>query len=252
MDMIAEKLDALVLRGVAARLSARSAIAKMMDRRPPPRTEAERIDAIKARSLAPRSCGPDMPVAPARGRMNALPPMAMVKTASGYDHQHVGFRGRDAAKARDVFDEMADQARRAGGHDPFTHRQKDAGRHYAALVERHSSVGLKGRSIEIQRGGSGSGRMDVMDLILDEGRVIERMRASVGDGWALEVTRQTKRRRTPLTFAELVDRVCLRGESLSEVLRACGWAVYGETVERLREGLASALDRMASASSQGG
>ncbi len=208
-------------------------------------TEADRLDAIRGAAVPPASCGPDMPVSPARGRLIALPLLATVRTNDGYDVAHVGYRGRDAARARDVWDEMADQARRAGGYDPFTARQKGAGRTYAALVERHQSVGLRGRSVETMHGRGGPASGGIMDLVLDEGRAIASMHAAIGDGWALEVRRQSKRRRVPLTVRELTDRVCLGGQTISAVLEACGWSVYGETRDWAQDALARALDRLA-------
>lgn len=244
--MLEREIEATVLRMVARRTEVVRAIASAMGLKDPTMGEGDRLATLKARAVAPETCGPDMPVAPARGRMVRVAPVAMQLTDEGWAPQHGGFRGRDAARAADVFDEMARQARRAGGDDPFTQRQKGAGRAYAALVERHSAVGLKGRSVETMlTGRSGRGGDGVMDIILDEGAEIAAMRSAVGDGWALVVVRQSKRKRTPLTVSELVDRVCLRGETVSAILDACGWSVYGESRDWARAALAEALDRMA-------
>lgn len=246
--MLEREIEATVLRMVARRTEVVRAITSAMGLKDPTMGEGDRLATLKARAVAPEACGPDMPVAPARGRMVRVAPVSMQLTAEGWAPQHGGHRGRDAARAADVFDEMARQARRAGGEDPFTPRQKAAGRIYAALVERHSAVGLKGRSIETMLTGRGGGGGDgVMDIILDEGAAIAAMRAAVGDGWALVVVRKSKRKRTPLSVAELVDRVCLRGETISDVLLACGWVKYGESVLWARTALADALDRMAGA-----
>ena len=43
----------------------------------------------------------------------------------------------------------------------------------------------------------------------------------------------------------LVDRVCLRGQSLSEVLDAHGWSRKTDHIEALRKALRAAMDRMA-------
>lgn len=246
MDMMRnEEMVRAAMARAAQRQRAVVAVARWLQIDLPPATEAERLDRIRAEGVPPASCGPDMPVAPARGRMIAFSPRAFVLTAKGYDMAHVGYRGRDAARARDVWDEMADQAKRAGGFDPFTARQKDAGRAYAALVERHQSVGLRGRSVETMQGRGGLATGGISEAVLKEGDTITAMQASIGDGWALEVRRQTKRRRAPLSVRELVDRVCLGGQTIGAVLQACGWSVKGETRDRAQDVLARALDRMA-------
>lgn len=238
-------IEATVLRMVALRADAVRALARHLGMDDPTGGEDDRLAEIKGRAVAPDACGPEIPMAPARGRMVEVRPVMMQMTDAGWQPQHGGYRGRNAARASDVFDEMGLQARRAGGAAPFTARQIAAGRAYAALVERHASVGIKGRSIETAGGSGTPGSGGIMDLIIDEGRAIASMQAAIGDGWALAVHRQGRRRRVPLTVRELVDRVCLRGETLSGVLEACGWSVYGETVTWAREALAGALDRMA-------
>ncbi len=248
--LISPGLHRAALRHLGRKLAALRMVARWEALDLPPATEADRIAALKARAVPPAACGPDMPAAPARGPLVALPPMAMVRTEDGYDLQHSGWRGRDAARARDVFDAMADQARRAGGAAPFTPRQVAAGRLYAVLVERHSCVGLKGRSVEVQRGTVSAGRADgVMDRILDEGRRIARMRAAAaaapGGGLALAVQRQRKAGRRAVAVADLVESVCLQGRALDHVLRAHGWACDAPARAQLQKALAAALDRMA-------
>lgn len=243
--MLERQINATVLRMVARRTDAVRAVARQFGLPDPTMGEEDRLAVLKAKAVAPESCGPDVPVAPARGRVVPVAPVVMRLTNDGWQPEHGGWRGRDASRAADVFDEMARQARRAGGEDPFTARQVAAGRLYAAMVERHSAVGLKGRSIETMLSGrSGRGGDGIMDAILDEGERIASMRAAIGDGWALAVVRQSKRQRTPLTVRELVDRVCLRGQTISEVLEACGWSVYGEAREWARTALADALERI--------
>lgn len=241
----ARNVDAAVLRIMARRQQAVVSICRQLGL-PSERTEAERILSIKAAALPPERCGPEIPAAPARGPMVAFAPMGMRRSEDGYTLAHAGFRGRDAARAADAFDLMARQAQRRGGALPFTPAQIHAGRVYAALVERHSSVGLKGVSVETMMSGRGGGGGEgFMDAVLAEGEAIERMRAAIGEGWALEITRKSRRKRLPLRLRELVDRVCLEGLTISDVLEGCGWGVYGETVIWARKALADALDRMA-------
>ena len=246
MDIALEMaVDGLVKEGLARHAGALRTVAAIMRVNLPGGTQQARVAALRARAVPPASCGGDMPTAPARGPLVAVPPLEVRLSDNGYDTAHVGFQGRDAARASDAFDRMADQARRAGGVDPFLAFHKLTARTYAALVERHSCVGLKGRSIETMLAGrSGGGGDGVMDLIIDEGRKIDAMRLAVGDGWALEVRRQGKRRRVPLSVLDLVDQVCLQNRTIGEVLRACGWSEKGETRAWAQASLSETLERM--------
>lgn len=204
--------------------------------------EDQRLQSMLDAARAPESCGPEIPVAPARGRVLSFAPQAVRPTATGYEVQHDGFRGRDAARAVDVFDVMLQQVARRGGEAPFTPGQIEAGRTYAMLVERHSSVGLRCISVESQRG-SGSAGGAFMDAVLAEGEVIRRMEAAIGMGLALEVQRETGARRD-IPIRRLVDMVCLEGRSVTAALKAHGWAVYGEIRAQAYAALGDALDRM--------
>jgi len=207
--------------------------------------EDQRLQTMLDAARAPESCGPEIPVAPARGRILAYAPQAVRPTATGYEVQHDGFRGRDAARAADVFDVMLQQVARRGGEAPFTPGQIEAGRTYAMLVERHSSVSLRCISIESQRG-SGSAGGAFMDAVLAEGEVIRRMEAAIGMGMALEVQRETGARRD-IPIRRLVDMVCLEGKSVTAALRAFGWPVYGGVRGQAYAALGDALDRMRTA-----
>lgn len=246
-------LEMASLRMVARRAEAVRSVSRQIGLRLVPADEGARLMAIKAAAVAPTRCGPEIMPAPARGPMVAFAPVEMRRTDDGYEPQHVGFRGRDAARAADAFDVMTDQARRRGGEVPFTRAQIDTGRYYAALDEAHSSHGLKGVSVEtmmVGRGGGAGG--GAMEAALHQRATLDRMRAAIGDGWALEVTRKSKRSRVPLTVRELVDLVCLHGLTISEVLRQRGWAVYAETVIWARSVLAAALSRMSDVRQDGG
>lgn len=247
-------IDAAVIRLTALRRGAIKVIARERGIVLWPETEHDRLKVEKDRlslmrtlARAPASCGPEIPVAPARGMVEPWAPQAVRATANGYEPQHVGFQGRDAARARDVFDLMAEQVLRRGGSAAFTPSQVDAGRRYAALVERHSSVGLKCVSVEAQeRAGKGSGG-SFMDAVLAEGEVIRRLEAAIGDGMALEVTRNRGGKRRGITTRRLVDLVCLEGRSVSDVLRAHGWTVHGDVLPKAYASLGQALSRMAEA-----
>ncbi|MBN8294967.1 hypothetical protein JI664_23575 [Rhodobacter sp. NTK016B] len=237
-------LNAAVDRLIGYRQGALKVIARERQIVLTPAKERDRLQLMKIKAHAPRSCGPEIPVAPARGVTLPYAPQAVRATANGYEPQHVGFEGRDAARAADVFDTMTLQARRRGGGDPLTPAQVDTGRRYGALVERHSSVGLKCVSVEAQDRSHGSGGGSYMDAVLAEGDVIRRMTAAIGTGFALEVTRNRGGKRRSITIRALVDMVCIEGLSVTDVLKKNGWAVYGELRGRAYGALGDALDRM--------
>lgn len=243
-------LDAVVTHLWALRRGAIKRAARELGLVPPveagPRYEARRLAAIKGRAGPPAQCGPEIQASPARGALRPVQTVAVRPTAEGYDVQHVGFQGRSAARASDVFDVMCDQARRRGGAAPLTGAQIDTARRYAALVERHSAVGLKCVSIETQGARSSGGGGGYMDAVLAEGEVIARMAAAVGDGVAVSVHRADGRV-VCLSARALVDAVCLEGRAVSSVLRGAGITVYGGVRVRAFEALGAALDRMARA-----
>lgn len=245
LDIDDAVLNAYVLRMVARWGDAARSVARARGLPPPLLTEAERVVAIKARAVAPERCGPEIPVAPARGPMVAFAPMEMRRTEDGYDLVHAGHRGRDAARAMDVWDQMARQARRAGGTDPFDQAQVATGRAYAALVERHAARGLRGVSVEtmaVGRGGAAGG--GYADAVLAEGRRLDALVQAIGGGVALEVRRVTRRARGVVTVRQLVDGLCVEGLTLANLLRRSGWDTNGATIETAREAVAAALDRM--------
>lgn len=209
--------------------------------------EAMRIEAVRAAGAVPETCGPAIPVAPARGPVRVFTATALYpKGTEEFEMKPAGFRGRQTMAVADAFDVMAARARSNGKGDPFTPGQVAMGRHYAALVESHSAGGVKCSSIEGTGGGTGNGG-DFMDAYLREGQELAAIRRKIGTGAAMVVRRQrpSKRgsRRT-ITDRALVDLVCVGGKTLAEVLDAHGWAKKGEAVAALRIALADALDRM--------
>lgn len=245
LDIEDTDLNAHVMRMVARRTEALRSIARAMDLAPPLLSEADRMAALKARAVAPARCGPEIPVAPARGPMVAFAPMEMRRSEDGYDLAHAGFRGRDAARAMDVWDYMARQARRAGGTEPFTRAQVATARAYAALVERHVARGLRGISVETMMAGrGGSGGQGFADAVLEEGRRIDRLVAAIGPGLALQVRRVSRRKRDVVTVRGLVDGLCLEGLTLAKLLRRARWDTNGATLDAARAAVAGALDRM--------
>jgi hypothetical protein len=246
LDIDEAALNAHVLRMVAWRNTALRSIARELGLPPPLLSEADRMADLKAQAVAPESCGPDMPMAPARGKLVAVKPMAMQMGEEGPVPVHTGWRGRDAARALDVWDTMARQARRAGGADPFTAAQVAAGRAYGALVERHEARGLRGVSVETMmagRGGPGVGGLS--EAVLKEGRRLDALRRAIGDGLALEVQRVSRRARGVLTVRALVDGICVEGLAIGPQLRRAGWSDRKtDVLAAARDAVARALDRM--------
>lgn len=220
------------------------------------RTAAERarLDAIKDQARAPERCGPEMIAQPAAGARVVFSPIGMIPVGKdGWAREHVGYRGRDAARAADAFDRMQaaeDRAARRGKRAPvelFTLEELGAGRRYAALVERHDAAGVRCSSVEAQRAqGSGSG--GYMDALLDEGRQIARLRRAIGTGEAMGLRRirpSVRGTRRGISDRSLVDGVCLSGRTVSEVLEAHGWAATSAAVRgAARVALKAALVRM--------
>lgn len=235
--------------------------------------EVARISGILAAATPPEACGPAMPVAPARGTMAVFRPrgiapggQAAVDTgymAPGEARPRMAMREADAfdAMMRRAIDAHAVQVAKAeaawtGSPDrfraprfvpPLSSSQIAIGRHYQALVERHTAGGVRCSSLEAQRGGGGGG--EFMDAYLAEAREIDALLRRIGDGAALVVRRVRPSARGgaaagAITDRALVDAVCLAGLSLAEVLRRHGWAPKGEHRVRLRTALAGALDRM--------
>lgn len=230
MDMSsAVQLNRLAAQLMLERAIALRRIARAHGRKPVP------ADQNRASAPVPLSCGTAIPLAPARPRLIAI--------KAELEDSHAPRPA--AARTGDIFDLMRDQAWRAGGADPFTTRQKWVARAYASLIEHHMGAGLKTQSIEtLMTGGGGGANGGIMDLLLDEGRQIEAMRAAAGDLFAFEVKRAGKHKRSGIPLLALVDAVCLLGQSPSQVLRDNGWPDNGQNCIKAHMALQSALDRM--------
>lgn len=209
--------------------------------------EAIGMSRVHLRAATPFECGPEVTAAPARGPMKVTTPRRLVGNASVRD----GYLGRKRMEEADVFDAMMkdarDRAERQGAEfvPPFTPGQIAMGRHYRALVERHDAGGMKCSALDAQRGdGAGGG---FMDAFMDEGREIARIHARIGEGQAMALRRirpSSRGSRRAITDRALIDMVCLSGMTLSEVLRAHGWAKSATVLEKCRTAICGTLDRM--------
>lgn len=225
---------------------------------------AEAVASILEAAAPPERCGPEMPIAPARGPMEAFQPREMVITDAGNPvSRRAGYLGRDAARVADAFDRMtlaaqkahAGAVRRAEARGdpipsfdaPFTHGQVSAARDYAALSERCQSHGLATASVETRGGGSGGngGREEAIFADFQRLRALHRR---IGEGLAKEVRRlrpsATGGKRRAIRARRLVDMVCLGDAVISDVLAAHGWAENARERSALRLSLCAALDRM--------
>lgn len=217
------------------------------------RAEDARVAEMRAVAQPPERCGSDMIGQPGAGARVAFSPMGLIPDGrDGWKREHVGWRGRDAARAADAFDRMQaaeDRAARRHGREAavlFTMDELGAGRRYAALVERHDAAGVRCSSIEAQRG-RGAGDGGYMDALIDEGRQIQRLRRAVGDDMAMGLRRirpSVRGTRSGITDRALVDGVCVGGLTVSEVLERHGWATSHRLREAARAALKAALHRM--------
>jgi len=214
------------------------------------RLEAERrrCEAMLRRAAPPEACGDAIPAAPARGPMTTWCPREVQATEAGnFRAVRVGYAGRTGARRADAFDRMTAAAKRARGAAgfvaPFTVAQVEAGRRYAALVERVEASGVKLASLE---GTGGGGSPDAREAaVLDDIRRLKRVRGRLGDAVAKAAARAgaTRGPRT-IRLRLLVDMVCVHDRTLSDVAHRHGWAPKGALREELRAALAGALDRM--------
>ena len=230
MEMKAQKVTAEVQRRAAALVVVASRLGKVA---------GEGGAAMRGRAAVPVACGPEIVAAPARGALMRVPVIEMRAVGEEvFEAQHVGFQGRDAARAVDVWDRIEAAARMRGADAPFSPAQVGVAREYAALVERHASSGMRGFSVEARVDGGGRGE-GYADAVIAEGLRIAALREAVG--------RERAKLARGVLVAEwaLVDWVALGGKMPGAVLQRCGVAAKGETRERLRAVLARALDRMA-------
>lgn len=207
--------------------------------------EAGRVAEIKARAAIPVAASPEIVAAVARGPSRVAPQFTTVMTPSGPRVRPATAVGFHPVQAADAFDRMA--ARAGDGPQPFTVAQVEAGRAYAALVERVAAEGMRCASGEAmgQAGGGGNGR-DWIEGVMGRSERLARMRAAIGDGKAIwpgrgrDLAQGAKR----LSHLRLVEMVCCGGRDLTSVLRWAGVTVKGTTRAALRAELAACLDRI--------
>jgi hypothetical protein len=211
--------------------------------------EPARMEALRNAACPPSDVGP-VPVAPGRGAFKVVTPFTV--TDAGW-RVPCGHDGRRRVERADTFDRMADHARKmwlrkhkdiAGFVPPFEPGHEEVGRYYGRLCERHAAGGMRCASLEAGVDGSRSGG-SFIDAYVAEGIEIDGLRFRIGTGAALALRRvRPSARGRMITDRELVDSVCWHDMTLAQVLDSAGWPYKGSHVERLREALVAALDRM--------
>jgi hypothetical protein len=215
--------------------------------------EVARCEAVKSLGAVPDGCGFDgaIPHAPARGPVEVFSPREVMRTEAGnFRIVRTGYMGATALRRADAFDVMEAQAARQAkarnkDHQPrFTTAQVEAGRTYGHLAERHDAIGARCSSMEGQSRGAGGG--SYIDAVVAEGRRLERMRAAIGQAWAMEPKRTAPHadRRRAISVRTIVDMVCIEGRTLSDVLDRFGWSRKTTHVAEVRAHLCAALDRI--------
>ncbi len=217
--------------------------------------EAARVEAMLRDAAPPLDCGPEIPVAPARGPFRVFEPRA---TAPGGRLVHDGYRGpgeaapRKAVSRLDAFDVMMVKARGRSKDAPplFTAAQVKAGRDYAALSEKRAACGMSGSSLEVSAARvRGSGQGSRIDAMIAERQRLDRMIAAIGTGYAIAPSQARQHmdrgKRFAIPMRALVDGVCLRGLTIGELVQdGYGWRPTTKTVAAVRAALCAALDRM--------
>ncbi|UXO94040.1 hypothetical protein Pan4_53 [Pseudanabaena phage Pan4] len=201
---------------------------------------------IKAKAAPPVEMGAAA-AAPARGTM-VLQPNFVVMPG--------GTRKRDGAHWRNagplsVMVEQARQRHEAKGREdedftaPFSPSQIAVSEDYRALVERIEAGLCKGSSLEAGRSGSGGSGLAI-DTYIQEARWLAELRCRIGQGVTMQVRRHLDRdnARRAIPVRVLVDMVLVQGKTLSDVLRAYGWAKKTDHLRIVRGELCAALDRM--------
>lgn len=220
--------------------------------------EAARLAAILARATPVEGSGPAIPIAPARGPQRSFTPHVVMpdeKAKGGYKVEATGWRGFNAVKAMDIFDDLQRRAEARKDKDgnpgtsPFTKGQVNIARRYRDLVERHDAGGMKCASLETRGSCGATSGGEFIDAFVAEGREIQRLQRLIGTGAAMVVRRVRPSARGEkgariITDRALVDAICLHGKSFRQVLKAHGWTGSSRNIDMLIAALAASLDRM--------
>lgn len=202
----------------------------------------------KDENTAPAACAGDIVMlAPARGPCVIFEPMvALPDGEKGTKFVSMGYRGRKALRRSDAFDRMESQATRRGPGSGLTFAEVDAGRDYGRLSEEVAAAGyVSSSAFRAEQTGRRSGRSDFMDRYSASVALLNWYRRAIGTGIAMKAKRPgADDKRLPIPVRELVDRVCIADQTISEVLRAHRWEPNADRVKEARTALRAALGRM--------
>ncbi|WP_306131012.1 hypothetical protein [Roseovarius sp. MMSF_3350] len=227
-------------------------IARMDHRADVRQAEADRIAEVRARGFVPADVGTRTIEAPARGPVRMFEGMKLYPDGSdGFASKPSGYNGWKTLQCADAFDVMRAKSRGHGGAEQFTAAQVQMGRFYGELFRKHQAAGVKCSSLEGGAAGGGRGG-EFMDAVLRDRRRLDLLQARIGAGASMQVRRvRPSSRGTRVTILDrrLVDAVCIEEQTLSDVLRAHGWAAPGRSAQAkhlkaLGKALAEALERM--------
>ncbi|WP_407496826.1 hypothetical protein [Pseudooceanicola sp. MF1-13] len=215
-------------------------------------TEADRIAAVKDMGALPPTVGPDVQQTAARGPVRVFDMIGPHPVGeNGVEYGPAGHRGRKTVQLADAFDVMAARAAARGAGSPFTAEQIGMGRFYRNLVERYESAGMRASSMDATTRGGG-GPDGFMDALLADRQRIMIIRRRIGDGVALSMrkVRPSRRATRGTTRSVILDRravdaICLQEATLTDVLRAHGWAANGTNFKALTRAVGRTLERMA-------
>lgn len=166
---------------------------------------------------------------------------------AGWKEADAGWHGFKSVRALDTFDRMVAAAHRRKHPCLLTPGQIAMGRRYAALVERAASDGMALSKLDASNGSGDSGGWMDHHLSVAQELAMLRNRIGCGAAMALRRIRPTTRgavQRGPIMDRVLVDLVCIKDCTLTDVLESHGWAVKGPNRKAVAEALAAALDRM--------
>lgn len=205
--------------------------------------ESDRVAGKIRAAMPPEHASAEIIAAPARGPQVVVPRYETVQTPSGPRVRRSSQDGHHPVRAADAFDMMALNHRRTAKDAPplFTVGQVEAGRAYAALVERVSAEGIQGTSLE-PRIGAGESR-DWMDGVILRSARLERMRKAIGDGVLIGDAMGRD-----IAVRTVVDAVCLSGRTLTQLMRHLRIAVTPARRQALMAELVAALERLRDAS----
>lgn len=220
------------------------------------------LDQVKRQAVAPDEVSRAIPLAPARGPVDAYQGAYVVPVGTDrFEAVEERYPAGKPGRVRDVFDQMQTKAINRGGEPLFNESQIAAARAYRDLFERVEAFGFSGSQVfSGGASGGGSGRDDVIERHMADRARLAAFGRAMGDGIAkdtrrvirqsgkgrVRVTEQdlAKIGRKLITVSALVHCVAIRQMALSDVLRAYGWKTSTNARKHLLGALRAALSRM--------